>query len=123
MKRRSFISLLFATLIPAVILTDDPAEAATTINISANMDDEYAPYVVDGYIRNEKTGVFTNTRDVVKSGSFSKTLTYKANQDMTLIFSVTASRAGSKTGFLQMNDVIAPIRGEQRVTISLHSAT
>jgi len=123
MKRRSFLSLAFAALIPTILLTAEPAEAASTVDIRANIEDEFAPYVIDGYIRNEKTGVVTTTREVVPRGTFSKTLTYKAGQNVTLIFSVTASRAGSKTGYLQMNNVVASIRGDQRVTISLPNAT
>lgn len=119
MKRRSLISFALATLIPTSILSIKTTETPSTINISAHIEDEYAPYVVDGIIRNEQTGVVKTIHEEVSRGSFAKTLTYTSIQNLTFIVTVTAARAGSLNGHLKVNEKVAKINGDQRIMMWL----
>lgn len=111
MKRRSFLSLALATLLPT-ILTSEPLR---TIDIAAHIEAEFGPYHVIGTIKDTKTGAVTEINEKVASGFFGKRVTVKSGHYATIDLSVTASRSGSSAGFLSINDRVARMNGDQRV--------
>lgn len=117
MKRRSFLSVVLAAFIPTSLITSETSEPPQTIDIAAHIEDEFGPYLVSGTIKDTKTGAVTTLNQRVTSGFFGKRVTVKSGHHVTIDLSVTASRSGSSTGFLSINDRVARINGDQRVMI------
>lgn len=121
MKRRSFLTLLAATLIPPNLLAMDSVRATNKVAVTAHVEDEYAPYVVHGTITDNKTGLVTTLHERVTKGEFNKVLTYEADHDVVFNFEVTASRSGSSDGYLRLGRHLAKLRNAQRVVLSTSS--
>lgn len=117
MKRRSFLSIVLATLIPTSLISTETTGTPGTVSITADIEGEYGPYLVSGTIKNNKTGAVTTLNKLVTQGRFEKIIAYQAGHTLTLNITLTAVRSGSTYGYLSINSRVAKLNGDQRVMI------